>query len=310
MRPTMRPTSSAGERSSDRQTGRAGRHSDDLGHPAHPEPGPLSPAAYFLHLYGDEAASRRAPVWLEWRATDQEGWVTAREYDGPRGLFGRRVDSEWEGAAVVGTGRFRLLDDAHEPPAVLQPGFSGGLIMACAVRRDGWVDWRMNLPDGTSCNRVPEEGFMLDVLKRSLDLATPPPPSSIAPLELGAWIASITTTSGTQGRRLDWDEAIRLHPALGETTGEETVEVLPLLRARNAADDWDLMRRLVASGLATAIAPDPSVASWMDAGMFSRWVLDGLPSLADLLAMVRPHLESTAYRQVHHLARRLDDRLV
>lgn len=273
-------------------------------------PDPQATATELLGRYGEQATARGAPVWVQWRWSGDgaEARLQAREVPGPQGLFGCTVDPDWQGAAVVGTGRFRLLDQAHEPPAALQPGFAGGLTMTCAVGRDGCVGWRMRLPDGTFYDRVPEEGFMLDVLRRALGLATPPPPSSIAPLELGAWVAAIASTSAAEGRRLDWQETLRLHPALGPDSDENAEQDLRLLRARNWTEDWDLMRRLVASGLATAATPEPEVAAWMDAGMFSRWVLDGLPSLRDLLGVARPCLEPSSYRLVHHLARSLDDR--
>lgn len=265
-----------------------------------------STAVVLLQRFGERAATRGAPVWLEWRGFGEE--VEAREVTNPHGLFGRTADPEWDGAAVVGTGRLRSLDLAHEPPAVLQPGFAGGLTMACAVHRHGGIGWSMRLPDGTSFDRVPEEGFMLDVLRRAVGLTTSPPPVSIAPLEIAAWFAAIAEASVAEDRKLDWYESLRLHPALGETAAEAAPEPLALVRDRDRIEDWDLMRRLVAAGLASTVTPDPETAAWMDAGMFSRWVLDGLPPLTELLGMVRPHLAPAALRQVHHLARALDDR--
>lgn len=290
----MTSTSRNTELRSDGSTGLPGRDA------------PHSTAVDLLERFGERAATRRAPVWLEWRGCGAE--VEAREVTDGQGLFGRTVDSDWEGAAVVGTGRFRSLDLAHEPPAALQPGFAGGLTMAFAVHRDGRVGWHMCLPDGTHFDRVPEEGFMLDVLRRAVGLTTSPPPTSIAPLEIAAWFAAIAEASVAEGRRLDWYESLRLHPALGETSVEAPPEPLSLVRDRDRIEDWDLMRRLVAAGLASTVTPDPETAAWMDAGMFSRWVLDGLPSLTELLALVRPHLAPAALRQVHHLARALDDR--
>lgn len=265
-----------------------------------------STAIVLRERFGERAATRGAPVWLEWRGCGEE--VEAREVTHPRGLFGGIVDPGWEGAAVVGTGRLRALDLAHEPPAALQPGFAGGLRMACAVHRDGCVGWNMRLPDGTFFDRVPEEGFMLDVLRRAVGLTTSPPKISIAPLEIAAWFAAIAEASAAEGRKLDWYESLRLHPALGETSATMAPEPLSQVRDRDKIEDWDLMRRLVAAGLASTVTPDPETAAWMDAGMFSRWVLDGLPPLTELLGLVRPHLEPAALRQVHHLSRALDDR--
>lgn len=264
-------------------------------------------AIAILDRYGDTAAQRGSPVWIVWRRPDAK--LDTAEVHADEGLLGHTVPAEWEGAAVVGTGRFRLLDEAHEPPAVLKSGFSGGLTMACTLARDGQVGWRMRLPDGEYYDRVPEQGFMLDILHRCLGLATPAPPTSIAPVELGAWFAAIVGRSVEEDRRLDWWEALPLHPAAAQANGTDTDGHECLLRSDSSPDDWDLMRRLVASGLATAVTPSPELAGWMDAGMFSRWVLDGLPPLSQLLSAVRPHLLPAAYRRLCHLARGLDDRV-
>lgn len=265
-----------------------------------------STAISLLDRFGETAATRQQPVWLQWRSGP--GNPQTREITGPDGLLGRTVPPDWDGAAVVGTGRFRLLDEAHEPPAVLKPGFAGGLAMACVVCRDGAVGWRMRLPDGTFYDRIPEEGFMLDVLRRSLGLATPPPSASVAPLELAAWFAAIVEASSEEGRRLDWCEALLLHPANMAASPADVGGAEALVRERAANEEWEMMRRLVASGLGAAAAPPPALAHWMDAGMFSRWVLDGLPPLGALLSMVRPHLQPDARRHLRHLARALDDR--
>lgn len=282
-----------------------------------------STARALLDRYADEAARLGTPVWIEWRTASTAPGEAAgeapggapgdaletRRVSGREGLLGRTVSVDWDGAAVVGTGRFRLLDEAHEPPAALKPGFSGGLTMACSVCRDGRIGWRMRLPDGSFYDRVPEEGFMLDILRRSLGLATPPAPTSIAPLELAAWFAAIIARSMEDERRLDWGESLFLHPAVANTPGVDEEDAESRLRSHPVADEWDVMRRVVAAGLATATTPPPELAEWMDAGMFARWVLDGLPPLPALLSMVQPHLQPAALRRMRHLARGLDDRV-
>jgi hypothetical protein len=49
----------------------------------------------------------------------------------------------------------------------------------------------------------------------------------------------------------------------------------------------------------------PSEASWMDAGMLSRWILGGLTSLPDLVREVSPALEEGAARRVRRTLREL-----
>lgn len=250
---------------------------------------PAATAGALLERFGDVSARRGEPVWLEWRG---QGDPEVREVASSEGLLGRVVDADWDGAAVVGTGRLRLLDEGHEPPAALQTGFAGGLRLSCALSRRGRLGWRMRLPDGTFYDRVPEEGFMLDILLRSLSLPTPPPPVSVGPLDLAAWVAAISDQAWQTGRRLGWDEAVDLQPQTAISPA-----------------GWEDVRRTVAAGLQVATAPPPPLAAWMDAGMFARWVLGRLPPLPALLDLARPHLLPAAYRKVAHLARVLDERI-
>lgn len=267
-----------------------------------------SAACRLLDLYGDVAAHRGSPVWLLVRKVEADPLETA-EVDGSEGLLGRVVGPEWNAAAVVGTGRIRQLDEAHEPPAVLVPGLAGGLAMTCLVTRQGRVGWRMRLPDGTFYDRIPESGFMLDILRRSLQLPTPPPETTSWPLDLAAWVGTLIESATQAGRRLSWREALSLHP-LGSEDGEAAGcdQTEARIVASASSEDWEAMRRLVAAGLPSDIAPPAQVAEWMDEGMFSRWLLRDIPSRDRLLDAVRPLLQPDAYRRLRHLSRSLDDR--
>lgn len=268
-----------------------------------------SVACTLLDRYSEEAFRRGAPVWLEWRGAGTHE-VEDRVVAHPEGLLGHLVGTGWEGAAVVGTGRLRRLDEAHEPPAALVPGFAGGLVLACVVSRRGRVGWRMRLPDGAFYDRVPEEGFMLDVLRRSLGLATPPPPASPSVLELAAWCGAIAAASRAAGRRLDWEECLALHPAMSDEAPLPAAEAEAFLCSVAFTLDWESLRRFVASGAEADFAPPARVAEWMDSGMFARWMLDGVPPLESLLSASRPQLGATACGRLAHIARVLDDRRV
>jgi hypothetical protein len=188
------------------------------------------------------------------------------------------------------------------------PGLAGGLRIACVVSRRAVTGWRMQLPDGSFYDAVPEEGFMLDMLRRSLGLPTPPPPISPAPLDLMAWFASIQIAGLISGDPLSWDAALRLHNAVCDRPVADVEEAEALVRAPTPIEDWESLRLFVASGFDADGTPSPELAAWMDAGMFGRWMLRELPSIEDMLADARPHLQPGAYRRLRHLARALEYR--
>lgn len=271
-------------------------------------------ACRLLERFAPVAEDRGSPVWLLVRSAEEDPPHTW-EIDRPEGLLGRVAGPEWDAAAVVGTGRIRVLDPAHEPPAALVPGLAGGLAMACLVTRTGSVGWRMRLPDGTFFERVPESGFMLDVLHRSLQLPTPPPEVSVAPLELAAWVGALVERGRAASNPLSWPEALACHPYFsgedpfrpaGSAPDPDRLESRLLASATTEA--WEPMRRLVAAGLPSGLTPPPELAEWMDEGMFSRWVLREVPGLDDLLAAARPCLQAAAVARFRHVAGALDDR--
>ncbi len=266
-------------------------------------------AGVLLNSHAAQAAERGSPVWLEWRR-GPDGGPQAREVTDGAGLLGRLVPADWDGAALVGTGRVRILEEAHEPPAALVPALAGGLVLCCVVSRRGRTGWRMRLPDGSFYEQTPEEGLMLDILRRSLGLDTPPPPASPAAVEVASWLGAVALSGEQARRRLSWEEALALHPAASglEPVGATAMEMEAAIAAATPIMQWDRLRRLVAEGFELAGAPPPALAGWMDAGMFCRSVLDRVPPLGDLLALVRPYLEPVGHRRLTHLARSLDDR--
>jgi hypothetical protein len=264
-------------------------------------------AAQLLDSFGPKAARRGEPIWLELRAGGQSELEThqvcARE-----GLLGRSIGSSWSGAAVVGTGRLRLLDAAHEPPAAVVPGLAGGLTMVCVVSRRGATGWRMRLPDGTLYEPMPEHGFMLDILRRSLDLPTSPPTESTVILQLIAWIGTIVGVGTGRSERLAWEEALRLHPALCDRPSLAPIDAEAIVCTSGSVGGWESMRRLVGAGLEAPGTPPADLARWMDEGMFARWVLSELPPLLELVPETRSSLEPAAYRRLTHLVRTLPER--
>lgn len=271
-------------------------------------------ACRLLERFAPVAERRGSPVWLLVRSAEDDPLETC-EVTHPEGLLGQVAGPRWDAAAVIGTGRIRNLDPAHEPPAALVPGLAGGLAMACLVTRTGSVGWRMRLPDGTFFEPVPESGFMLDVLRRTLQLPTPPPEVSIAPLELAAWVGALMERAGVTSSPLGWPEALACHPSFSGEDAFGPARAAPdldravtRLLASATTEAWEPMRRLVAAGVPSGLTPSPELAEWMDEGIFSRWVLGGVPELDVLLAAARPCLQPAAVARFCHVARALDDR--
>lgn len=135
----------------------------------------------------------------------------------------------------------------------------------------------------------PVVGRVDDVCRRALGLATPPPTVAIGVLWATWWLERVLGAAH-DGCLASWADAAALHPV---TTVAATPIVGPLAAAPDpvsfgaAADrlagewTWDDVRALVAT---RAGEPDdavaPEAAAWMDAGMFSRWMLQDEPPLA------------------------------
>lgn len=245
-------------------------------------------AAELLERYRQPPAGRGGPTWVQWRL-GASGVVESRPAGGADGLMGCTVATGWAGAAVIATGRLRMMEPSGEPPADLACGLGGGIRLACALSRRGDIGWCMVLPDGSVHRRPPEEGRVLDVLRRSLGLPTPPPPVSTGPLDALLWVGAIEAAATARGRALGWPEAVRLHPSATSPPHW----------------GWETLRTLVASGVEAGFAPLPQEAAWMDEGMFARSVLERLPAPAELMAAVRPHLRPPAHRAMGHALHRL-----
>jgi hypothetical protein len=267
-------------------------------------------AADLLSRYGRMAARLRSPVWLEVAQTG-DGSLDCRVVERREGLLGRRLGRRWTAAAVVATGRFRQLEPARPVTEALAAGLDGGLTFAGVVSRRGHTGWSLLLPDGRHFDEKPEEGMTLDTLRRAVGLATPPPPSGPAPLQLLMWVAAIHRAAGTPAgrcgcggdgrggrRRLSWGEALGLHPALIGTSPADPAGAESVIRAVATATNWESVRTLAAAGLGQDVMPSPALAGWMDEGMFARWVLATLPDLDETLAFVGGDLTVGAGRRL------------
>ena len=269
----------------------------------------VAAAEDLLRRFGPRAARRGTPYFLKvrWPAGDRRPDVSVVER--AQGLLGITVTARWEGAAVVATGRFHPLEEGHEPSALVRSGMRGGLTLACVVSRQGNIGWRLLLPDGSPFDPVPDEGFTLDVLRRSLQLPTPPPAVTTSALLLAVWVGAICDAGEGTADCFGWDEVLYFHPALADEPPMWTLQAEEVVRRAPAKARWEAMRLLVAAGMTSPDLPSPRLARWMDEGMFARWVLGSLPPASDIVAAARPHLDPAAWHRLRHLAHEVDDRI-
>lgn len=270
-----------------------------------------------LEKFGELVAAEGRPMWLEVRL-DLGGLAGIRLVDDPDGFLGRRLSPGWSAAAVVATGRFRVLEPGHEPPADVVAGLAGGLTMVCLVSRQHRVGWRLRLPDGSFHSACPEEGVVLDILRRAAGAPTPPPPVSAVPLHLAAWAGMVQLAADLQEQGeiprhlLTWSEVLALHPALVPSmspVGFDCPAAESAVRRSAGEADWEALRLQAAAGPGDSPGRiPPEWASWMDAGMFARWTLAGLPSTSQLMHGVARHLTSDAWRRWRSLMHELDPR--
>ena len=267
-------------------------------------------AEALLQRFGDEAERSGRPIFLALRP-DGGGWFESEQVDRPGGLLGHDVDEEWTAVGSVATGRFVRVDPAAELPAAMIPGLLGGLRLACVLTRDDELGWSLELPDGTPWEPVPEEGFMLDILRRSLQLPTAPPTTSVAEVHVIGWLLVTLSLALERGTRLSWSDVLDLHRmGCGYPAGNEW-DHQHFLEQMRAGPSWNDLRLKAASGqanstLAGPFVPPSELAAWMDAGMFSRWVVRELPAIDQLMRDLRTRLQSAAYRGLCRLVHDLD----
>jgi hypothetical protein len=153
-------------------------------------------------------------------------------------------------------------------------------IIVSGIRKAG-EDYEA-MPDGECVGTTP------DALRRAMGLPTPPPEVPVA-----HWVAlmlfRLIAGDGGAHRRVGWSQ---LRPKL------ETYEVL------GHDGTWEVLRNLAAKRAMPELDVSQEVAAWMDDGMFSRWVLGGLPPYDHMLERARQACTPEAFNQVRRLLRK------
>jgi hypothetical protein len=251
-------------------------------------------------MFGERAEAGGEPVWIE----IGDGWdrETLRVLAPRRHhLLGHRARGQSVGLAVVATGRVVPLPEAE--PDRRQPGPTAVQTrcrLCCVMDRLGRVGWHLDAP-GADCPGIPDEGLILDMMRRSLGLETPPPPCSPSLLSVMFWVEALADAAGSVPLPLEWADAVCFHPVAAANGVSDPAEAELAIRVDTARLKWSRLRHLTAAD-GPAAGQLGVYAGWMDDGMFARWVLAGIPSVGELMDLVRPVLTRQAARRMTDFA--------
>jgi len=202
-------------------------------------------------------------------------------------LLGFTAPAEWVALGVCAEGWMASLDAGCRPSQA-----KGRMRMRSTVlvARDGAVASGMRVA-GEEFKVMREEGStgsncsgtILDALKRALGVATAPPE---VPFE--GWVARmllmlIIGDVPRGHRRVPWCQLRSSLDSYKEVAADGSWETLRGIATKRADMFADLT---------------PADAAWMDEGMFSRWVIGGMPSYEHLLEEARKACTDEAFSQV------------
>ena len=250
-----------------------------------------------IEALGDEVDEHGSPAWV--RVFADAGSASGMSVDStgePGSLIGWTAPPHCLAVGTVATGTLRSVPDGAALSRVR---------MCCVVGRDGGIGWTLQPPGSEPSSSPPEAGRVLDCLRRCLGLPTPAPESTAGRLQAVAWVASVLDEAHRSVRPLTWSDVARLHPLARLLSGSlAATEALAeggllgdLIRSAANAWSWEEIRREAVAGNLPGLA-DARLAEWMDEGMFSRWLLELLPSTELMLAALRPYLAPSATRRL------------
>jgi hypothetical protein len=184
-----------------------------------------------------------------------------------------------------------------------------GASAACARRPDGSS---IDIAAPTLDDRDSPVGRVADVLRRVLGLPTAPPSTSPDELWARLWLDRVLEEVGADRRRhWSWPSVAVLHPAarlvLDDVGGDlfDVAESMPRLAEILARSrSWSDLRHGYVAGQWDAPAVPAEIAAWMDDGIFSRWLLDGVPVCGATLLALRDLLPAGVTDQIERLLRR------
>jgi hypothetical protein len=226
-------------------------------------------------------------------------------------LLGWQVPPECWAVGLVGGGRrlsFEPLDFAGrirpEPPTDLESLLDedgARMRLCCLVGRDGAVASLLRSSAGAVVASGDAEGRVIDALRRTLGLPTPPPERDTAELLAVLWIDNLLAAADA-GASLGWPDAAALHPAMRVLAAEgqdiDVEHVTMIARVATAAWSWENLRiQSLQENWLSDLVPAP-LAEWMDEGMFSRWLLADLPPVPSAASPVGKVFGPHVWREV------------
>ena len=260
-------------------------------------------AEQLLADLGERVQRRGSPTWLRvYEGPDADVGLTVTS-DDPRFLIGWTAPAGCAAVGIVATGRTRAIGEAGVSTSFAPERDGVQVRMCCVVSRSGEVGWTLQVSSGQTSLERPTEGKILDSLKRCLELPTSPPGIPASELHAAAWAASVLDRAIESPRQLTWSDVERLHPvarllggdlaAVDDDRERGSDDLTDLVRVAANAWSWEEIRAQACDGELEALI-DPDLASWMDVGMFSRWVMERTPPLDQLLGALRAYLAPSA----------------
>jgi hypothetical protein len=210
--------------------------------------------------------------------TECLGWLSLDGAHPLDVLAGFVAPDDWRAIGVCATGR------AHEPAGTSEVTFTllvdRGGATASLLQRGGELEVLPGRPDG----------LVADACRRALGLPTAPPPGSSLALWTVIWLDRVVAEAHARSPGQPaptWSSVAGLHPASGSRGGADPVALALDAAALAEAWPWGRLRAEPAMADLPGVSPSPALAHWMDDGMWARWLIAELPSVAGLLDAAR-----------------------
>ncbi|MCB1016306.1 MAG: hypothetical protein KDB10_14500 [Acidimicrobiales bacterium] len=210
--------------------------------------------------------------------------------DDPIGaMVGLEAPAAWIAFGVVASGRVHDLVDEGGRRAARRRPTERRARFGHFVDRDGRsTSYVRLLGERPRVERGSTAGRVDDVCRRVLGLATPPPAFPVEHLWAVRWLERLAGRAEVApGDVSSWGRVAACHVACPPGPGRPSVgDLIRAGRVQARRSPWEVQRVDAAAGRRRFAGVSPAAAAWMDAGMFSRWVLMDAPPLSLLRAVV------------------------
>jgi len=221
-----------------------------------------------------------------------------RSHDPVAELIGLRAEPSWVGVGVRAPATSRRVDGGDDSACTFVHLLDPQVFSVTHLRIDG--DETIELgPDATV-----REGRIPDACRRMFALPTSAPPIDMSQFVLDAWLAQVLRAA-LLSPGLTWPQVIGLslvhHLGSFATTAATPSPAVMAGALNHTAQnlDWHRYRSACVSlGGCPVSELTACQIEWMDTGMFARWAQGSLPCSGELLDLLEPTLEPTAYDQL------------